>query len=68
MVRHDVSADDVYALKGEIFDGSVFVVSAFDSENGTFEIHRSDSSIGYTGEISGRALYFEVTIISVKKA
>jgi hypothetical protein len=42
-------------------------VSGYDSENETFEIHLSDPSIGYNGEISGRALYFEVTIISIAK-
>ena len=67
LVRHDVSSEDVYDVKGEIFDGGVFVISSFDSENETFDIHRSDFSIGYNGEISGRALYFEVTIISVRK-
>ena len=68
VVRHDVSAEDVYAVKGEAFDDITFVISAFDAENETFDIHRSDLSIGYNGEVSGRALYFEVTIISVTKA
>lgn len=68
VVRHDLTASDVYAVKGSTFDGQTAVVSGYDAENGTFEIHRSDSSIGYNGEISGRPLFFEVTIISVNKS
>lgn len=68
MIRHHVAASDVYAIKALSYDDEVFVVSSFDSENGTFQIHRSDSAIGYNGEISGRALYFEVTILGVVKA
>lgn len=67
VVRHLVTEDDVYTVKGVPFEGEIFVISSLDSGNGTFEIHRSDSSIGYNGEISGRALFFEVTIISVTK-
>jgi FKBP-type peptidyl-prolyl cis-trans isomerase 2 len=67
VVRHEVTASDVYAVKGVAFDDQPFVVSGYDAENETFEIHLSDPSIGYNGEISGRALFFEVTIISVTK-
>ena len=66
-VRHHVTADDVYSVKGVSFDDTVFILSSFDAENETFEIHKSDPSIGYNGEISGRTLYFEVTIISVRR-
>lgn len=68
VVRHEVGPGDVYAVKGETYDGNTFVVSSFDDENDTFEIHKSDLQVGYNGEIAGRALFFEVTIISVVKA
>ncbi len=68
VVRHDVGPGDVYAVKGETHDGDAFVISSFDDENDTFEIHKSDPQIGYNGEVAGRALFFEVSIISVIKA
>ncbi len=68
VVRHDVGPGDVYAVKGETHDGDAFVISSFDDENDTFEIHKSDPQIGYNGEVAGRALFFEVSIISVVKA
>ncbi|UCE91380.1 MAG: FKBP-type peptidyl-prolyl cis-trans isomerase [Methanobacteriota archaeon] len=67
VVRHEVSEDDVYAFLGETFEGEEFVISSFDSENETFEIHKSRPDVGYNAEIAGRALFFEVTIISVTK-
>jgi len=66
LVRHGLTEEDVYNVKGVEHDGTVFVVSALDSESGTFQIHRSDPETGYNGEISGRTLLFEVTIINIK--
>jgi len=66
LVKHGITEEDVYNVKGVEYDGTVFVVSAFDSESGTFQIHRSNSESGYNGEISGRTLLFEVTIINIK--
>ncbi len=68
IVRHQVTASDVYAVKGYGLGEQTFVISGFDAENETFEIHLSDPATGYNGEISGRALYFEVTIIAITKA
>ncbi len=68
VVRHLVTEADVYTVKGMMYTGQVFIVSGYDSENETFEIHRSDPETGYNGEISGRALYFKVTIIFVRPA
>jgi len=65
-VRHLITSDDVYRLKGTDYDGREFVLSAFNSTAGTFQIHKSDPDTGYNGEISGRTLYFEVTILDVK--
>ncbi|MGQ9587904.1 MAG: FKBP-type peptidyl-prolyl cis-trans isomerase [Thermoplasmata archaeon] len=65
-VRHLITSDDVYRLKGTDYDGKEFVLSAFNSTAGTFQIHKSDPDTGYNGEISGRTLYFEVTILEVK--
>jgi len=67
-VQHMLSPEDVYQVKGKDSGGGVFVVSAYDATNGTFQLHRSDSTTGYNGEISGRALFFEVTIIKVEPA
>ena len=67
VVRHEVSSDDVYTVLGETFLGDQLVISSFDSENETFEIHVSNPDIGYNAEIAGRALFFEVTIINVAK-
>lgn len=67
-VQNMVSVEDVYNVKGTDSDGGTFVVSAFNSTDGTFQINRSDSKSGYNGEIAGRALFFEVTIISVEPA
>jgi FKBP-type peptidyl-prolyl cis-trans isomerase 2 len=64
-ISHAVSQADVYEVKGVDSDGSTFVVSEFNSTAGTFNISKSDSSTGYNGEIAGRELFFEVTIIKV---
>ncbi|MGB2582473.1 MAG: FKBP-type peptidyl-prolyl cis-trans isomerase [Thermoplasmata archaeon] len=66
VVRHEVTETDVYAIKGVMHTGQVFILSGYDSANGTFEVHRSNPETGYNGEISGRALYFKVTIVFVR--
>ena len=68
VLKHGVSQADVYGVKGMDSDGSTFVVSGFNSTAGTFQISKSDSSAGYNGEIAGRELFFEVTIIDVTSA
>lgn len=68
VLKHGVSQADVYEVKGVDSDGSTFVVSSFNSTAGTFQISKSDSSTGYNGEIAGRELFFEVTIIEVTPA
>lgn len=65
-VRHMVSEGDVYNVQGTDYDDTWFVLYAVDSEAGTFEIHKSDPETGYNGEISGRPLLFEITIINIK--
>jgi len=67
-LKHGVSQADVYEVKGVDSDGSTFVVSSFNSTAGTFQISKSDSTTGYNGEIAGRELFFEVTIIDVTPA
>ena len=66
VVRHLVTEADVYAVKGVMYTGQVFILSGYDSVNETFEIHRSNPETGYNGEISGRTLYFKVTIVFVR--
>jgi FKBP-type peptidyl-prolyl cis-trans isomerase 2 len=68
VVRHQVVEEDVYEVKGTIYTGQPFVVSGYDDANGTFEIHKSNPETGYNGEISGRTLFFEVTILGIKPA
>jgi FKBP-type peptidyl-prolyl cis-trans isomerase 2 len=64
-IRNMVTADDVYNVKGTDSSGNALIIWSFDEANQTFQVHRSDSSIGYNAEVAGRTLYFEVTIISV---
>jgi FKBP-type peptidyl-prolyl cis-trans isomerase 2 len=66
VVNHDVSAEDVYKVQGTDSDGLSFVISAFNATAGTFTIHKIDTTSGYNGEIYGRTLYFEVTVLVVK--
>ena len=65
-VQNMISADDVYNIKGTDTAGGVFVVSGYDDTNKTFQLHVSNSSAGYNGEIAGRTLFFEITVISVE--
>ncbi len=67
-IRHEIQADDVYYIEGTDIDRKTFYLWSFNSTNSTFVIHKSDSSIGYNAELSGRALYFEITIVSVDPA
>ena len=64
----DISVTSETEVKGVDIDGSTFVISEFNSTAGTFQISKSDSSTGYNGEIAGRELFFEVTIIDVTSA
>ena len=64
-VTHVLSEGDVYRVKGTGSDGTTFIVTGFDAANETFEIHMNDSDTGYNAEIVGRALVFEVWIVSV---
>ena len=68
VITHEVSLADVYEVKGLDIDGATFVLSAFNSTAGTFQISKSNSSTGYNGEIAGRELFFEVAILKVTSA
>jgi len=67
-VTNMVSASDVGEIKGVTTQGNDFFLWSFDSANQTFEVHMSDSTTGYNGEISGRTLVFEVTVLLVQPA
>ena len=67
-VRHELTAADAFEIKGTDIDGQTFILTDVDTDNGTFRIHRSDSQTGYNGELAGRELFFEVTIIKVQSA
>lgn len=67
-VTNMVSAADVGEVKGTTTDGNQFFLWSFDEANQTFEVHKSNSATGYNGEISGRTLVFEVTILLVQPA
>ena len=64
-VRNLIAEDQVYEVKGVDVDGMTFILWAYDSEAGTFQIHKSNPETGYNGEISGRTLLFEVTILNI---
>lgn len=64
-VRHLLTEADTYYREGEDHTGVQFVLSDVDEEAGTFTIHKIDTDTGYNGEISGRTLLFEVTIINI---
>ena len=64
-IRHEVTASDVYNVKGTDSDRSTIVVSSFNATAGTFQITKSNSSTGFNGEIAGRELFFEVFILKV---
>lgn len=64
-VRHLLTEADTYQREGEDHTGVSFVLSDVDEDAGTFTIHKIDSASGYNGEISGRTLLFEVTIINI---
>lgn len=64
-VHHLISPSDVLNVKGTDADGDTFILWDFDEANQTFQIHVSDVTTGYNAEVSGRDLFFEVTIIAV---
>ena len=66
-VQHILTPEDVYNVEGSDLGGE-FIVSGYDATNETFQLHRSDSTAGYNGEIAGRTLFFEVTIVKVEPA
>ncbi|MBN1677327.1 MAG: FKBP-type peptidyl-prolyl cis-trans isomerase [Candidatus Thermoplasmatota archaeon] len=67
-VRHLITSSDVYNVKGTDADGNTFVLWDFDEANETFQVHKSDATTGYNAEISGRDLFFEITILTVLPA
>jgi len=67
-IRNDVSASDVYNVEGIDYDGKQFVISAYSGADGTIQINKVDSATGYNGEIAGRTLFFEVTIVEVTRS
>lgn len=68
VVDHLISSSDVLFVKGVNPEGDTFILWDFDDANQTFQIHMSDPMTGYNAEVSGRPLFFEVTIIAVTPA
>jgi len=68
VIRHVLSAANVYNVKGTNADDVEFVVSGFNATDDTFEMSLVDASKGYNGELAGRTLFFEVTIVKVTAA
>jgi len=68
VIRHQLTSSDVYNVKGFDVDGGEFVVSGLNSTNGTFEIHKVVTASGYNGELAGRTLFFEVTVVEITPA
>lgn len=65
VVRHLLTDADTYCREGVDHLGASFVLSDVDEGAGTFQIHKIDPETGYNGEISGRTLLFEVTILAI---
>jgi FKBP-type peptidyl-prolyl cis-trans isomerase 2 len=65
-IQNMVSAEDVYHVKGADSSGNAIIIWSFDDFNQTFQVHSSYSDYGYNAEVSGRTLFFEVTIITVE--
>jgi FKBP-type peptidyl-prolyl cis-trans isomerase 2 len=68
VIRHQLTSADVYNVKGFDVDGVEFVVSGLNSTNGTFQIHKVVTASGYNGELAGRTLFFEVTVVEITPA
>lgn len=66
--RHLISSSDVLYKKGVDEDGNTFILWDFDDANQTFQVHFSDDTTGYNAEVSGRELFFDVTILYVRSA
>lgn len=64
-VKHDLTPEDVYNVKGTDVDGRTIIVTGYNADNGTFQVGKNDPTTGYNAEIAGRTLLFEVTIIKV---
>jgi FKBP-type peptidyl-prolyl cis-trans isomerase 2 len=67
-IRHELTSSDVYNVRGFDSEGVEFVVSGFDSTNGTFQIDKVVTASGYNGELAGRTLFFEVTVVKITPA
>jgi len=65
-VQHILTDADTYWREGVDHEGVSFVLSAVDEDAGTFQIHKINPDTGYNGEISGRTLLFEVTILAIE--
>ncbi len=65
-VQHLLTEEDTYWREGVDHEGVSFVLSAVDEDAGTFQIHKINPDTGYNGEISGRTLLFEVTILAIE--
>jgi len=68
VIRHQLASTDVYHVRGFDFDGVEFVVSDVNLMNGTFQVHKVDTANGYNGELAGRTLFFEVTVVKITPA
>lgn len=68
VIRHQLASVDVYHVRGFDLDNAEFVVSDVNLANGTFEVHKVDTAKGYNGELAGRMLFFEVTVVKITPA
>jgi len=65
-IQNMVSAEDVYNVMGTDSSDNAIIIWSFDEVSQTFQVHSSDSDYGYNAEVSGRTLFFEVTIVKVE--
>jgi len=65
-VLNKVSIQDAYQRRGTNFDGTTFtILDVNESANRLTVINNSDT---YVGELSGRALIFDVTVTAIRKS
>lgn len=64
-IKNVVTASDVYNVRGIDSQGDSLIIWSYDDTNQTFQVNKSDTTHGYNAEVSGRTLFFEITINKV---
>lgn len=65
-IQNHISPQDIYQKRGTNPNGKLFTLLDVNETSGTFTVIYNTES--YIGELAGRALYFDITVTSVRKA